>query len=59
MAAAGDEDVRRLDVAVDDPGGVRGIQRVGDLDAERQQRVDLERAAGDALLQRRALQDTP
>jgi hypothetical protein len=31
----GDEDVRGLDVAVDDACGVSGIQRVGDLDSER------------------------
>ena len=30
-AALGDEDVGRLDVAVDDALGVRGVQRVGDL----------------------------
>ena len=38
VAAAGDEQIRRLDVAVDDPGGVRGVERVGDLDRQRQQR---------------------
>ena len=57
VAAAGDEHIRRLDVAVDDPGGVRRLQRVGDLDRERQQQIDLERAPGDAMLQRRPVEE--
>ena len=57
MAAAGDEQIRRLDVAVDDPGGVRGLERVGDLDRERQQQIGLERAPGDAMLQRRPVEE--
>ena len=40
-----------------DPHGVRGIQRVGDFDAERQQRLAVETAMRrNALLQRGALQ---
>ena len=57
VAAAGDEQIRRLDVAVDDPGGVRRLERVGDLDRERQQQIDLERAPGDAMLQRRPVEE--
>ena len=38
LAARRHEDVRRLDVAVDDALGVRGVERVGDLHGERQQR---------------------
>jgi hypothetical protein len=52
VATVGDEQIRRLDVAVDDPGTVCGLERVGNLDRERQQHVDLERAPGDAMLQR-------
>ena len=53
---AGDEKIRRLDVAVDDPGGMRRLERVGDLDGERQQQIDLERAPGNAMLQRRPVE---
>ena len=38
LAALRDEDVRRLDVAVHDPARVRGLERVGDLRAEIEQR---------------------
>ena len=34
VAALGDENIRRLDVAVDDALGVRGIERVGNFDGE-------------------------
>ena len=37
VAALSDEDVGGLDVAMDDAFGVRRIQRIGDLDGERQQ----------------------
>jgi hypothetical protein len=57
VAAAGDEQIGRLDVAVDDPGGVRSLERVGDFDRERQQQIDLERAPGDAMLQRRPVEE--
>ena len=57
VAAAGDEQIRRLDVAVDDPGGVRRLERIGDLDRECQQQVDVERAPGDTMLQRRPVEE--
>ena len=57
VAAAGDEQIRRLDVAVDDPGSVRRLERVGDLDRERQQLIDLERAPADPMLQRRPVEE--
>jgi hypothetical protein len=37
VSACGDEEICRLDVAVDDAGRVRGFLRVGDLDRQRQQ----------------------
>src|SRR5207302_10482866 len=48
--------VRGLDVAMDNPRGMRGIQSIGDFNAERQEYFDFEGAAGDALLQGSALQ---
>ena len=56
MTARSDEDVRGLDVAVDDAGGMRGVQRVGNLDPDVEQRIQAERAGGKPILQRRALQ---
>ena len=57
MAARGDENIRGLDVAVNDARAVRGIQRVGDFDAEREQRLQLQAAMpGESLLQRGAFQ---
>ena len=56
MSALGDEDVGRLDVAVDDSLGVRRIQRVGNLDAQRQDGLRLHRPAADAVLQRHPVQ---
>ena len=42
---------------MNDAGGVRGIQCVGDLDPERQEQLEIDpRPPGDALLQRGALQ---
>ena len=45
VPAIGQEDVAGLDVAVDDPVGVRRVQRVGDLDADVDELMDLERPA--------------
>ena len=57
VPAAGDEQIGRLDIAVNDPGGVRRFQRVGDLDRERQEPIDLERAPGDPMLQRHPVEE--
>jgi len=56
VAALGDENVRRLDVAVDDSFGVSGIQSIGDFDAESQQRFEFQGTPGNAALQRSTLQ---
>ena len=56
VTARSDEDVRGLDVAMDDAGGMRGVQRVGNLDPDVEQRIHAERAGGEPILQRRALQ---
>ena len=42
LAALRDEDVRRLDVAMDNPLGVRGVERVGDLRGEVHGEIDSE-----------------
>jgi hypothetical protein len=39
MSTLGDEDVRGLDVAVDDAFGVGGVESVGNLDSDGEQRL--------------------
>ena len=56
MAAIGDEKIGGLDVAMDDAFGVRGVERVGDFDAEIEQRFHIEGPAGNAVLQRHAVE---
>jgi hypothetical protein len=36
VAALGDENIRRLDVAVDNALGVRSVERIGDFDRQRE-----------------------
>jgi len=55
VATLGDEDVGRLDVTVDDPLGVGGVERVGDLDPQSEENVQLQRSGPDAVLQRLAV----
>src|SRR5436190_2201510 len=56
VAAPRDEDVRRLDVAVRDAVGVRNVERIGDLDAERQQAVERQRSAANFVAERLPLE---
>ena len=56
LASARDEDVCRLDVAVDDAARVGGIQRVGDVNAQFQEVVDGQGPLADAMLQRPAVE---
>ena len=51
-----DEDVRGLDVAVHDAAGVGGLEGIGDLRAEIEQRLELERARPEPVPQRLALE---
>jgi hypothetical protein len=51
----GDEDIGRLDVTVEDPLGVRGAERVGDLHRQFQQPLVVKRLAFNRVLQRLAL----
>jgi hypothetical protein len=56
VTAFGNEDVRRLDVAVHDAFGMRRVQRIGDFNRDREQLFRFERTPGDAILQRLSLQ---
>ena len=47
VTAHGDEDVRGLDVAMDDPRGVGGIQCIGDFDGQRKKGFDFQRTTQD------------
>jgi len=48
----GDEDVGGFDVAVDDTFGVSRIERVGNLDSERQYGLNFHWTSADAMFQR-------
>ena len=49
LAALGDEDIRRFDVPVDDPAGVRAGECIRDFDAQLENLIDLHRAAADLV----------
>ena len=48
VAAVGDEDVARFDVAVDDPAGMGGVERIGDFDGQFEQAVEVEAVSREA-----------
>ena len=52
VTAVRDEDVGGLDVPVNDPFRVRGVERVRNFSREPEERFDLERLSGDPVLQR-------
>ena len=54
VAPLGHENVRGLDIAMHDALRVRGVQRVGDLDPEIDNLVNLEHAAGQSIVERLA-----
>jgi len=56
MAAFHNENIRGLDVPMDDSLGMRGIERVSDLNRQAQQSMGFDRLAGDAMPQRHAFQ---
>ena len=56
MTAFGYKNVGRLDVAMHDPLRVRRIQGIGNLDADRKQRIQLHRTVADEMFQRGAVQ---
>ncbi len=57
MAAFSDEDVCRLDVAVDNAFGVGCVEGVSDFDGQLEQGVVIERAACDGVLESHAVQE--
>ena len=56
MPALGHEEVRRLDVAVNDPFGMRGRKAIRNLAADVEHLLDRQRLAGDSLLERAAIE---
>src|SRR5262249_24582304 len=56
IATYSNENVSRLDVAMDDSFAVGCVQRVGHLNGERQRSSDIQRPAGNPLAERFALQ---
>ena len=56
VSTFGHKNVRRLDVPVNDVLGMGGVERVSDLDGQREQGIEFERMARDHMLQRRAIQ---
>ncbi len=57
MSPAGDEDIRRLDVAMHDARRVRGIQGIGDFNGQRQRGFQFQRFLRHALPQRHSLHE--
>ena len=57
LITIGDEDVRRFDIAMDDAGGVGGVECVRNLRAQVERGVDRQRVAADLSAQRRAAQE--
>ena len=56
MTALGHEEIRRLDVTMNDSAFVSCVEGVGNLNAERQHRLDVHRPPGDRVLQRQSIQ---
>ncbi len=56
MPALGDENIRRLDIAVDDSLFVRGIECVRYFHAQLQQQIHGQRLSGNAVLERLAFE---
>jgi hypothetical protein len=56
VAAASDEKVSRLDIAMNNSLGVRRIQRVRNFDGDIEQSVYFQRTPVDQVLQRRTVQ---
>ena len=57
MATRGDENIGGLDVAVNDAFGVRGVERIGDVDANFEEALDFDGRVGDDVLERGAFHE--
>ena len=56
MAAPGYEQIRGLNVAMDDAFGMGGIECVRDVDSDGDYAFQIQRMSGDQMFQRRAIQ---
>ena len=59
VAAPGYEQIRGLDVAMNDAFGMGGIQCVRNINGDGDYAFQIQRMGGDQIFQRRAIQDTP
>ena len=57
LTSLGDEDVGRLDIAMNDARTVRGIQGISDLDGQIEQKLHIQRLALNGVLQGLAVQE--
>jgi len=53
---SGDKNIGGLDIAVDDAFGMRGVERIGNLNRQAEQNIRLDRPSGNAMLQRYPVQ---
>ncbi len=56
VAAFGHKNIRRLNVAMDDPLGVCRVERIGNFDAQGKQRIQLQRTVADDVFERRPVE---
>src|SRR5271157_3649167 len=57
VSALGHENIGGLDVAMDDARLMRGVQRLGDVNSQRQQQFRFQRTAADAMPQRHSIEE--
>src|SRR5262249_13523309 len=57
VTALGHEDVRRLDIAVNDAGGMRSIESIRNVNSKRQQGFEFEGTSTYAMLERDTIQE--
>src|ERR1700741_4711919 len=57
MAAASDEKIRGLDVAMDDSLRMGGVESIGNFDGKIEKAIEFHGLAGDYMLERRAVEE--